>query len=91
MIRQLGPLTFFVTCTHYCEHRMNNFHMLLKATNMFGKKKQFIEFQTCGLPCDHGLLWIDAPHFGVSSNEVIEKFVNKYLTMDEIIHKRKYS
>jgi hypothetical protein len=38
------------------------------------------------------LLWIEnAPHFGVSSNEVIEKFVNKYLTMDETILKRKYS
>jgi len=28
--------------------------------------------------------------FGVSSNEVIENFVNKYLTMDETIFKRKY-
>jgi len=45
-----------------------------------------IEFQTCGLPYDRGLLWIEnAPRFGVSSNEVIEKFVNKYLIMDETI------
>jgi hypothetical protein len=51
-----------------------------------------IEFQTCGLPCDNGLLWIEnVPHFCVSSNEVIENFVNKYLTMDETILKRKYS
>jgi hypothetical protein len=51
-----------------------------------------IEFQTCGLPCDHGLLWIEnAPCFVVSSNEVIENFVNKYLIMDETIIKRKYS
>jgi hypothetical protein len=34
-----------------------------------------IEFQTCELPSDHGLLWIkNDPHFGVSSNEVIEIF-----------------
>jgi hypothetical protein len=32
------------------------------------------------------LLWIEnASCFGVSSNEVIENFVNKYLTMDETI------
>jgi hypothetical protein len=38
------------------------------------------------------LLWIEnVPRFGVSSNEVIENFVNKYLTMDETILKRKYS
>jgi hypothetical protein len=89
MIRQLGPLTFFVTfttsvnnwpilsntlkelyekhvttnqtnnnvnytlsirevrndhvtCTHYYEHRMNRFHILLKTTNMlFGKINDF--------------------------------------------------
>jgi hypothetical protein len=51
-----------------------------------------IEFQTCGLPYDHGLLWIEnAPHFGVSSNEIIEHFANKYLTMDETILKRNNS
>jgi len=51
-----------------------------------------IEFQTCGLPYDHGLLWIEnTPCFGDSSNEVIENFKNKYLTMDETILKRKYS
>jgi len=51
-----------------------------------------IEFQSCGLPSDHGLLWIEnALRFGVSSNEVIENFVNKYLTMDETILQRKYS
>lgn len=51
-----------------------------------------IEFQKCGLPYDHGLLWIEnAPYFCVSSNEVIEHFVNKYLTMDETIIKRNYS
>jgi hypothetical protein len=60
---------------------------LVKQTIFF-----LVEFQTCGLPYDHGLLWIEnAPRFGVSSNEVIEKFVNKYLTMDETILKRKYS
>jgi hypothetical protein len=38
------------------------------------------------------LLWIkNAPHFGDSSNEVVENFVNKYLTMDETILKRKFS
>jgi len=29
--------------------------------------------------------------FGVSSNEVIENFVNKFLTINETILKRKYS
>jgi hypothetical protein len=34
------------------------------------------------------LLWIvNVPRFGVSSNEVIKKIVNKYLTMDETIIK----
>ncbi len=60
----------------------------MKATNMlFGEFFFFlIEFQTCGLPYGHGLLWIEnVPHFDVSSNEVIENFINKYLTMDETI------
>jgi hypothetical protein len=31
-----------VTCTHYCEHRMNSFHILLKVTNMLiGKINDF--------------------------------------------------
>jgi len=34
----------------------------------------------------HGSLWIqNVPTFGVSKNEKIECFVNKYLTIDEIM------
>jgi hypothetical protein len=36
------------------------------------------------LPHDHGLLWVqNALTFGVSKNEKIECFVNKYLTTDK--------
>ncbi len=62
MMKQLGPLKFFVTfitsvnyalsirevrndhvtCTCCCEHKMNSFRILLKATNMlFGKINDF--------------------------------------------------
>ncbi len=38
------------------------------------------------MPHDHGLLWVqNALTFGVSKNEKIECFVNKYLTIDEIM------
>jgi hypothetical protein len=36
------------------------------------------------LPHDHGLLWVhNALTFGVSKNEKVECFVNKYLTIDQ--------
>ncbi len=52
----------------------------------------YIHYKCQQLANYHVLLWIEnVPRFGVSSNEVIENFVNKYLTMDETILKRKYS
>jgi len=39
------------------------------------------KFQSRRLPHDHGLLWVqNGPTFGVSKNEEIECFVDKYLT-----------
>jgi hypothetical protein len=42
-----------------------------------------IEFQNKRSKHDHGLLWIkDAPIYGVDSNETIEQFVDKYVTLN---------
>ncbi len=58
---------------------------------IFGQVKGYffiIEFQLGGLPHDHGLSWIEnAPRYGVSQNEEIECFVDKYLTIDQIMLK----
>ncbi len=54
---------------------------------IFDKVKDYFfitEFQLGGLPHDHGLLWVQtAPTFGVSKNEEIECFVDKYLTTNQ--------
>ncbi len=40
-----------------------------------------IEFQVEGLPCEHGLLWVEnVVQFGVLTNENIECFIDIYLT-----------
>jgi hypothetical protein len=45
-----------------------------------------IEFQSRGLAHDHGLLWSKiVPSFVISTNEEIENFVDKYLTIDQNI------
>jgi hypothetical protein len=69
---------------------MNNFYKLIRNTNLiFGKVKDYLfitEFQSKGLLHDLKLLWVqNAPTFGVSKNEKIEFFVNKYLTIDQTI------
>lgn len=41
------------------------------------------EFQNCKSELDHGILWVvNAPTYGVNSNNTIENFVNKYMTYD---------
>ncbi len=56
---------------------------------MIWKNKWFfyiIEFQSIGLAHDHGLLWSkNVPRFVISTNEEIENFVDKYLTIDQSI------
>jgi hypothetical protein len=56
---------------------------------IFGKVKYYFfitEFQLGSLFHDHGLLWVqNALTFGVSKNEKIECFVDKYLTIDQIM------
>jgi hypothetical protein len=69
---------------------MNNFLKLKKISNvLFGKIQDYLfvtEFQSAGLVCDHGLLWVqNALQFGISSNEIIEFFFDKYLTIDQTI------
>ncbi len=42
------------------------------------------EFQSGGLAHDHGLLWVQNVHqFDISSNESIEKIVDKYSTTNQ--------
>lgn len=77
-----------VTCARYYEHIMNAFWKLFQNTNIIcGKVKDYFyvtEFQTTSLPHDHGLLWIkNAPGFGTFSNEAIEIFVDKYVTINQ--------
>jgi len=79
-----------VTCACYYENRMNSFCKLIQNIDLiFGKVKDYffiIEFQSRGLPHDHGLLWVqNAPIFGVSKNEKIQCFVDKYLTINQTI------
>jgi hypothetical protein len=41
-------------------------------------------FQSGGLAHDHGLLWVQSVlQFGISSNETIENFIDKYITNDQ--------
>ncbi len=43
-----------------------------------------LEFQSGGLAHDHGLLWVQNVHqFDISSNESIEKIVDKYSTTNQ--------
>jgi hypothetical protein len=79
-----------VTCAHYYERRMNSFHELIQSIDLiFGKVKDYSfrrKFQLGGLLHDHGLLWVqNAPIFGVSKNEKIECFIDKYLTTFQIM------
>lgn len=44
------------------------------------------EFQVEGLPCEHGLLWVEnVVQFGVLTNENIECFVDTCLTTNQTI------
>jgi hypothetical protein len=69
---------------------MNSFWKLFNV--LFGET----EFQSEGLAHDYGLLWVQsALQFGISSNETIENFIDKYITTDQTffpieIHKHKY-
>jgi DNA polymerase III delta subunit len=67
---------------------MNNFHKLIRNIDLiFDKVKDYFfitEFQSRGLFHDHELLWVqNSSTFGVSKNEEIECFVDKYLTTNQ--------
>ncbi len=69
----------------------NIFHKLIWNTDLiFGKVKDYCfitEFQLRSLFHDHGLLWVqNTLTFGVSKNGKIECYVDKYLTIDQIMH-----
>lgn len=75
------------------------FKFLFKTTIFYLKKIEgyyFVtNFQLRILVHDHGLWSKDVLWFVISSNEEIESFINKYLTIDQTIfkseiHKQKY-
>jgi hypothetical protein len=75
------------TCAHYYNHCMVAFcNLKIKNSSIFGKVNDFnfvIEFQNRGSEHDHSLLCIeDGPICGVDSNEMIEQFVDKYVTLN---------
>jgi len=58
---------------------------------LFGEIQNYFfvsEFQSGGLAHDHGLLWVQNAHqFAISSNESIEKYVDKYSTTNQTSQK----
>ena len=58
-------------------------HYILDSTNPVGKVKEYaikIEFQECGSPHAHCLLWVDgAPHIDVDSDDV-SSFIDTYVS-----------
>jgi len=79
---------------HYYEHRMNSFQNNNNNNNfLFGEINDFFKlkkFQSITLSHDHALLWCkNVSRFGIFTNEEIENFVDKYLTIDQTIFKMK--
>jgi len=64
---------------------MAAFCNLFIKKSIFGKVNDFYfvaKFQNRN-EHDHGLLWIkDAPIYGIDSNETIQQFVDKYVTLN---------
>jgi hypothetical protein len=62
------------------------FTLFNKYTILFGQvyKKQFVtKFQNHCYEYEHHLLWIiDAPLYGINTNEKNENFVDKYISCD---------
>ena len=75
-----------VTCSRYFDHRVQEFLNIILKSNCepIGKLRDFfyrVEFQHCGSPHIHMLVWIDnAPSLEKNSEEEIVQFVDKYLT-----------
>ncbi len=66
---------------------MKSFRTLcMKDNSIFGHLLDFFfvtKFQSHGSQHDHGLLWVaNAPIYGLDSNNVIENFVDKYISCD---------
>ncbi len=76
-----------ITCARYYDHCMRSFHTFyMKNNSIFGNLLDFffvLEFQSCGSQHDHGLLRvINAPIYGLDSNNAIGNFVDKYTSCD---------
>jgi G:T/U-mismatch repair DNA glycosylase len=80
MLKNLSEMILW--CVHYYQHKMNSFWKLFNV--LFGEIQDYFfvtEFQNEGLTHDHVLLWVqNALQFGISSNETIENFIDKYIT-----------
>jgi hypothetical protein len=64
---------------------MKSFRTLcIKTNSIFGHLLDFFllhNFKVMGSQHDHGLLWVaNAPIYGLDSNNVIENFVEKYIS-----------
>jgi hypothetical protein len=61
----------------------------MKSNVLFNEIQSYFfitEFQNEGLAHDHGLVWVQNVHkFGISSNETIEFFFEKYLTTNQTL------
>ena len=59
-------------------------HYILDGCNPLGQVKQYaikIEFQECGSPHAHCLLWVDgAPHIDVDSDDDVCAFVDMFVS-----------
>jgi len=58
----------------------------MKDNSIFGHLLDFFivtQFQSCESQYNHGFLWIaNAPTYSLDSNNVIENFVDKYISCD---------
>jgi hypothetical protein len=79
-----------VNCALYYNHCTKVFRKLLqKESSIIGEVVDFFfvtEFQHHGSEHEHALIWIkNAPKFKTNSTQVIEQFVDKYITTNSFI------
>ena len=75
-----------VTSVTMFQYRVESFftHYILDKSNPVGKVKEYaikIEFQECGSPHAHCLMWVDgAPHIDVDTDEDVCSFIDMYVS-----------
>ena len=72
-----------VTCSRYFDHRVQEFQntVLKSSCEPIGKLLDRVEFQQCGSPHIHMLVWIEnVPTLETISEREIVQFVDEYLT-----------